>query len=63
MCRFNACKYNKAYGEFYKRIVAEGKTKKLVLITVCNKVLKQAFALDKSGLIYEEEYKSVLVRN
>ena len=30
---------------------------------MCNKLLKQAFAIAKSGLIYDGEYKSALVKN
>jgi transposase len=60
MCSFNACKYNKACKAIYERIVAKGKSKKLALMAVCNKLLKQAFAIAKSGLIYDESYKSVL---
>jgi transposase len=63
MCSFNACKYNKACREIYERIVAKGKSKKLALIAVCNKLLKQAFAIAKSGLIYDDTYRSVLVKN
>ena len=63
MCSFNACKYNKACREIYQRIVAKGKSKKLALIAVCNKLLKQAFAIAKSGLIYDDSYRSVLVKN
>ena len=63
MCSFNACKYNKACKAIYDRIVAKGKSKKLALIAVCNKLLKQAFAIAKSGLIYDDGYRSVLVRN
>jgi transposase len=63
MCSFNACKYNKACRDLYERIVAKGKSKKLALIAVCNKLLKQAFAIAKSGLIYDGEYKSMLVKN
>ena len=62
MCSFNACKYNKACREIYERIVAKGKSKKLTLIAVCNKLLKQAFAIAKSGLIYDDSYRSVLVK-
>jgi len=62
MCSFNACKYNKACREIYERIVAKGKSKKLALIAVCNKLLKQAFAIAKSGLIYDETYRSTLVK-
>ena len=63
MCSFNACKYNKACKAIYDRIVAKGKSKKLALIAVCNKLLKQAFAIAKSGLIYDDTYKSTLVKN
>jgi transposase len=63
MCSFNACKYNKACRDLYERIVAKGKSKKLALIAVCNKLLKQAFAIAKSGLVYDGEYKSTLVKN
>lgn len=63
MCSFNACKYNKACKAIYDRIVAKGKSKKLALIAVCNKLLKQAFAIAKSGLIYDNGYRSVLVKN
>lgn len=63
MCSFNACKYNKACREIYERLVAKGKSKKLALIAVCNKLLKQAFAIAKSGLIYEDTYRSTLIKN
>jgi len=63
MCSFNACKYNKACRDLYERIVAKGKSKKSALIAVCNKLLKQAFAIAKSGLIYDATYKSTLVKN
>jgi transposase len=63
MCSFNACKYNKACRDLYERIVAKGKSKKLALIAVCNKLLKQAFAIAKSGLIYDDSYRSTLVKN
>ena len=63
MCSFNACKYNKACRELYERIVAKGKSKKLALIAVCNKLLKQAFAIAKSGLVYDDSYRSTLIKN
>jgi len=63
MCSFTACKYNKACRDLYERIVAKGKSKKLALIAVCNKLLKQAFAIAKSGLIFDQKYKSTLVKN
>ncbi len=61
MCSFTACKCNKACRELYERIVNKGKSKKLALIAVCNKLLKQAFAIAKSGVEYNENYRSKLV--
>ena len=63
MCSFNACKYNRACKALYDRIVAKGKSKKLALIAVCNKLLKQAFAIIKNSLPYDEHYKSTLMTN
>jgi transposase len=62
LCAFNACKHNKACKEIYERIVAKGKNEKLALIAVANKLLKQAFAIAKSGLPYDENYVSVLAK-
>ena len=73
LCSFNACKYNKASRELYERIAAtclrrvrhdreEDMSKKLALIAVCNKLLKQCFAIAKSGRPYDETYVSILPR-
>jgi len=40
--------------------VAKGKSKKLALIAVANKLLKQAFAIAKSSLPYDEKFVSKL---
>ncbi len=60
LCAFSACKHNKACSEIHERIVAKGKSKKLALIAVANKLLKQAFAIAKSGLPYDENFVSKL---
>lgn len=60
LCAFSACKHNKACRDVYERIIAKGKSKKLALIAVANKLLKQAFAIAKSGLPYEENFVSKL---
>jgi len=60
LCAFNACKYNRACREIYERIVNKGKSKKLALIAVANKLLKQSFAIVKSGRPYDEAYVSIL---
>ena len=58
LCSFTACQHNKACKEIYERITAKGKCKKLALMAVCNKLLKQAFAIAESGLVYDENFKS-----
>ncbi|MEQ3656670.1 MAG: transposase [Dokdonia sp.] len=61
LCSFSACKYNQSCRALYERIVAKGKSKKLALIAVANKLLKQAFAIVKSGRSYDENFSSTLV--
>jgi len=63
MCSFNACKYNKACKALFDRIVAKGKSKKLALIAVCNKLLKQAFSIIKNRIPYDANHRSTLVEN
>lgn len=60
LAAFSACKYNVACKALFDRIVAKGKSKKLALIAVANKLLKQAFAIAKSGLPYDESFVSKL---
>ncbi len=60
LCSFSACKHNKGCREIYERIVNKGKSKKLALIAVSNKLVKQAFAIAKSGIPYDENYVSKL---
>ena len=61
MCSFTACEHNKSCRDIYQRIIAKGKSKKLALIAVVNKLLKQSLAIAKSGLLYDENFKSVYV--
>ena len=61
MCAFTACEHNKSCREIYQRITAKGKSKKLALIAVANKLLKQSLAIAKSGLYYDENFRSVNV--
>ena len=62
ICAFSACKHNKACKALYERIINKGKSKKLALIAVANKLLKQAFAIVKSGLPYDENFVSKLAK-
>jgi transposase len=59
MCSFTAHKCNKGCKAIFERITNQGKSKKLALIAVCNKLLKQSFAIAKSGVEYNENYRSV----
>ena len=60
LAAFSAYKHNKACKALFDRIVSKGKSKKLALIAVANKLLKQAFAIAKSGLPYDENFVSKL---
>ena len=62
MCSWSACKANGPCRAHYDRLVAKGKNGKLALIAVCNKLLKQAFAIVTFGIPYQAEYsrKSLL---
>ena len=57
MCALNAKATNAACKELYDRLVAKGKNKKLALIAVCNKLLKQVFAVVKSGTLYQNNFQ------
>lgn len=62
MCSLTAHKCNQACKALYDRIVNQGKSKKLALIAVCNKLLKQAFAIANSGVEYNPNYRSKLIK-
>lgn len=58
MCAMNAMKTNTACKTLYERLRAKGKTGKQALIAVCNKLLKQAFAVVKNNTLYQPAYCS-----
>ena len=60
MCSFTASQKNEQCKQLYERIVNKGKSKKLALIAVCNKLIKQAFAVSKSQMPYDSNYRSKL---
>lgn len=59
MCAMNAMKTNLACKALYERLRAKGKTGKQALIAVCNKLLKQVFAVMKNNTLYQPAYCSV----
>lgn len=58
LCSFTASQYNRPCKELFLRITAKGKSKKLALIAVSNKLLKQAFAIAKTRIPFDENYRS-----
>ncbi len=58
MCAMNAIKTNTACKALYERLRAKAKTGKQGLIAVCNKLLKQVFAVIKNNTIYQPNYCS-----
>lgn len=55
VCSWSAIKCNKACRELYERLLARGKAKRLALVAVINKLLRQAFAVATSGQVYLEK--------
>lgn len=58
MCAMNAIKTNVACKALYERLRANGKTGKQGLIAVCNKLLKQVYAVATNGTMYQPNYCS-----
>lgn len=56
MCSLCAIKTNHACKQLYERLVAKGKNKKLALIAVCNKLLKQVFAVVNNQTMFNNSY-------
>lgn len=56
MCALNAKATNAGCKQLYDRLVAKGKNKKLAIIAVCNKLLKQVFGVVKSGVLYQDDF-------
>jgi transposase len=54
VCSWSAIRCNKACKELYERLLAKGKAKKLALVAVANKLLKQAFAIATKKENYSE---------
>jgi transposase len=61
MCSFTACYCNPQCNLLFTRLLNKGKSKKLALIAVCNKLIKQSFSIAKSGLPYDPAYRSAYV--
>lgn len=56
MGALNALSTNPACKALYERLVAKGKNKKLAIVAVCNKLLKQVFGVVRTGVLYSDHY-------
>lgn len=57
MCAWSAKKCNQTCKELYDRLVANGKSKRLALVAVANKLLKQAFAVATQNTTYQPDHQ------
>ena len=60
VCSWSASRCNKACRELYERLLVKGKAKKLALIAVVNKLIKQAFAIATQKTKYNENYSNII---
>ena len=56
ICALNAKETNGACKELFDRLVAKGKNKKLAVIAVANKLLKQVFGVIKNDCMFDRNY-------
>jgi hypothetical protein len=59
VCAWSAKRCNRACRDLYERLLAKGKAKKLALIAVVNKLIKQAFAVATQQTIYNKNYQNI----
>ncbi|MDR1368711.1 MAG: IS110 family transposase, partial [Dysgonamonadaceae bacterium] len=56
LCALSAKRCNSACRELYERLLKQGKKKKLALIAVANKLIKQAFSMITNNCDYMDDY-------
>lgn len=56
VCAWSAKKHNVFCKELYDRLVAKGKAKMVALIAVATKLVRQAFAITKSQMCFQNNY-------
>lgn len=56
MCALNAKETNGGCKQLFDRLVAKGKNKKLAVIAVANKLLKQVFGVVKNETLFDRNY-------
>jgi transposase len=55
MCAMAARVYNRACRELYERLITAGKARKVALVAVMNKLIKQVFGIVRSGEVYSAQ--------
>ena len=58
LCAWSAKHHNKACVEMYNRLKEKGKPERVIKVAIANKLIKQVFAIAKSGFPYNENYQS-----
>jgi transposase len=56
MCALKAKETNGACKALFDRLVAKGKNKKLAIIAVANKLVKQVFGIVKNETLFDSHY-------
>lgn len=56
VCSWSAIRFNAQCKALYERILESGKAKKLALIAVCNKLLRQSFGVIKGAQTYNPNF-------
>ena len=56
LCALSAVRHNKDCKRLYVRLRSRGKKKKVALIAVANKLVRQVFAVVKSGVAFDNDY-------
>jgi transposase len=56
MATSSAIRFNKYCRELYERLVSKGKAKKLALVTVVHKLLRQTYGVLKSRKLFDENF-------
>lgn len=62
MAALSASKHNASCAALYERLAAKGKSKRLALIAVANKLVRQIFAVVKNNRIYLDNYENSISR-
>lgn len=56
LCAWSAKRCNNGCIQMYERLKAKGKAERVIKVAIANKLLKQAFAIAKSGKEYDENF-------